>query len=220
MRRLAAWCHDRRRTVIGLWVVAFIVLAALWGTAAGQFANTFNLPGTESQRTYDLLKSKFPQASGDSATVVFSVDQGKVLDPRNQASIDKAVATIKKSPEVLGVADPFAKGAPVSQDGRITFSTIQFKHSGGDVDAKAVKTMAEDTLKLDGQGGVQVALGGDIIHWSTAKQGGSGELFGLLVAALVLFLPLGIVPMGLPLLSALFAMVVSLSLTAVIGAQV
>src|SRR3954453_11561679 len=219
MRRLAAWCHDRRRTVIGLWVVAFIVLAALWGTAAGQFANTFNLPGTESQRTYDLLKSKFPQASGDSATVVFSVDQGKILDPGNKATIDQAVATIKKSPEVLGVADPFAKGAPVSQDGRITFSTIQFKHSGGDVDVKAVKTMAEDTLKLDGQNNVQVALGGDIIHWSTAQQGGAGELFGIIVAALVLFLTLGVVAMGLPLLNALFAMVVSLALMGVIGTR-
>src|SRR3954465_11814106 len=220
MRRLAAWCHDRRRTVIGLWVVAFIVLAALWGTAAGQFANTFNLPGTESQRTYDLLKSKFPQASGDSATVVFSVDQGKVLDPGNQAAIDKAVATIKKSPEVLAVADPFPKAAPVSKDGRITPSTVQFKHSGGDVDAKAVKTMAEDTLKLDGKGGVQVALGGDIIHWSTAQQGGAGEIFGIIVAAIVLFLTLGVVAMGLPLLNALFAMVVSLGLMAVLGTRV
>ena len=75
--------------------------------------------------------------------------------------------------------------------------------------------MAENTLKLDGQGGVQVALGGDIIHWSTAEQGGAGEIFGILVAALVLFLTLGVVAMGLPLLNALFAMVVSLSLMAV-----
>ena len=79
--------------------------------------------------------------------------------------------------------------------------------------------MAEDTLKLDGQGGVQVALGGDIIHWSTAEQGGAGEIFGILVAAVVLFLTLGVVAMGLPLLNALFAMVVSLSLMAVVGTR-
>ena len=79
--------------------------------------------------------------------------------------------------------------------------------------------MAEDTLKLDGKGGVQVALGGDIIHWSTAEQGGAGELFGILVAAIVLFLTLGVVAMGLPLLNALFAMVVSLSIMAVVGTR-
>ena len=79
--------------------------------------------------------------------------------------------------------------------------------------------MAEDTLKLDGKDGVQVALGGDIIHWSTAEQGGAGEIFGLLVAAIVLFLTLGVVAMGLPLLNALFAMIVSLGLMAVIGTR-
>src|ERR687895_2781680 len=115
MRKLAAWCHDRRRTVIGLWVAAFVLLAALWGTAAGDFVNNFRLPGTESQRAYDLLKEKFPQQSGDTASVVFAVDQGRVLDPANRPAIERVVAEIKKSPEVLAVGGPFAQGAPVSQ---------------------------------------------------------------------------------------------------------
>src|SRR3954451_16375870 len=204
MRRLAAWCHDRRRTVIGLWVVAFIVLAGLWGTAAGSFSNNFRLPGTESQRAYDLLKSKFPQQSGDTASVVFAVDQGRVVDASHKPQIAAVLAEIKTSPEVLGVGDPFAQGAPVSRDGKITFAQIQFRKGAGDVDPKQVKTMVERTLALDGKGGVQVALGGDIVHWSTAQQGGAGEIFGLLVAAFVLFLTLGVVAMGLPLLNALF----------------
>ena len=220
MRSLAAWCHDRHRTVIGLWVAAFVIFAVLWATAAGQFVNNFNLPGTESQRAYDLLRDKFPQQAGDTASVVFAVKDGAVLDAANRPEIEKVVAEIKKSPEVLAVGDPFAEGAPVSKDGKITFAQIMFKHSAGDVDVKQVKTMAEDTLKLDGQGGVQVALGGDIIHWSTAEQGGAGEIFGLLVAALVLFLTLGVVAMGLPLLNALFAMVVSLSIMALAGTRV
>ncbi|WP_051324323.1 MMPL family transporter [Candidatus Solirubrobacter pratensis] len=220
MRTLAAWCHDRRRTVIGLWVAAFVVLAALWGSAAGDYVNNFRLPGTESQRAYDLLKDRFPQQAGDTATVVFAVDRGKVLDAGNRPTIEQAVATIKKSPEVLAVGDPFAGGAPVSRDGRITFAQIQFRKSSGDVDVKQVKAMAENTLALDGKGGVQVALGGDVIHWSTAQQGGAGEIFGILVAAIVLFMTLGVVAMGLPLLNALFAMVVSLALMAVIGTRV
>src|SRR4051794_18001949 len=147
MRSLAAWCHDRRRTVIGLWVGAFILLAALWATAAGDYVNNFRLPGTESQRAYDLLKDKFPQQAGDTASVVFAVKDGAVLDHKPQ--IDKTIATIKKSPEVLAVSDPSAQGAPVSKDGRITFAQIQFKKAAGDVDAPAVKKMAEQTLKLD-----------------------------------------------------------------------
>src|SRR3954465_11313867 len=220
MRKLAAWCHDRRRTVIGVWVAAFVLCAALWGTAAGEFVNNFRLPGTESQRAYDLLKERFPQQSGDTASVVFAVERGRVLDAGNRPHIERARAEIAKSPEVLAVGDPFARGAPVSKDGRITFAQIQFRKGAGDVDAAKVKTMAEQTLALDGKGGVQVALGGDIIHWSTAEQGGAGEIFGILVAAIVLFLTLGVVAMGLPLLNALFAMVVSLSLMGVVGTRV
>src|SRR5215208_696581 len=217
MRKLAAWCHDRRRTVLALWVAAFVLAAALWGTAAGEFVNNFRLPGTESQRAYDLLKDRFPQQSGDTASVVFAVDKGRVLEPSHRPQIDRVLAEIKKSPEVLTVGDPFARGAPVSKDGRITFAQIQFRKGAGDVDAAKVKTMAEDTLKLDGKGGVQVALGGDIIHWSTAEQGGAGEIVGILVAAVVLFLTLGVVAMGLPLLNALFAMVVSIGLMSIVG---
>jgi putative drug exporter of the RND superfamily len=213
MRRLAAWCHDRRLTVIGIWVVAFIVIAGLWGAASGTFVNKFNLPGTESQRAYDLLKDRFPQQSGDTATVVFAVKDGKVLDHRS--TIDAATAEIKKSPEVLGVDDPTA-----SKDGTIAFSTIQFRKGGGDVDPVKVKTMTENTLKLDGQDGVQVALGGDIIHWSNAQQGGAGEMFGILIAAVVLFLTLGLVAMWLPLVNALFAMIVALGVMAVLGTRI
>jgi putative drug exporter of the RND superfamily len=220
MRKLAAWCHDRRRTVIGIWVAAFVVLGALWAVGAGEYVNNFRLPGTESQRAYDLLKDRFPQQAGDTASVVFAVDNGGVLDAGNRPEIERAISEIKKSPEVLGVGDPFAQGAPVSKDGRITFATIQFRHSAGDVDVKQVKTMSENVLKLDGQGGVQVALGGDVIHWANAEQGGAGEIFGILVAALVLFLTLGVVAMGLPLLNALFAMVVSLAAMAVLGTRV
>jgi RND superfamily putative drug exporter len=220
MRKIAAWCHDRRRLVIGLWVAAFFLAAGLWGAAAGQYANVFTLPGTESQRTYDLLKERFPQQSGDTASVVFAVKDGGVLDAGNRPQIEKVRAEIAKSPEVLAVGDPFAEGAPVSRDGKITFATIQFRKGAGDADVKQIKEMAEDTLALDGQGGVQVALGGDIIHWSTAETGGAGELIGILVAAVVLFLTLGVVAMGLPLLNALFAMVVSLALMAVVGTRV
>src|SRR3954463_16536244 len=220
MRNLAAWCHDRRRTVIALWIAAFVLLAGLWGAAAGGYVNNFNLPGTESQRAYDLLKDRFPQQSGDTATVVFAVKDGRVLSPAHRATIERAIGEIKRSPEVLTVADPFAKGAPVSRDGKITFAPIQFRKAPGDVDAKQVKTMTERTLSLDGKGGVQVALGGDIIHWSSAQQGSAGEVFGLIVAAAVLFLTLGVVAMGLPLLNALFAMVVSLGLIAVVGTHV
>ena len=220
MRSLAAWCHDRRRTVIGLWVGAFILMAGLWATAAGDYVNNFNLPGTESQRAYDLLKDKFPQQAGDTASVVFAVKDGAVLD--EQARADREGD--RDDQEVARGA----RGRRPVRRGRARLARTAGSRSRRSCSRSPPATSTprpsrrwpRTRSKLDGQGGVQVALGGDIIHWSTAEQGGAGEIFGILVAALVLFLTLGVVAMGLPLLNALFAMVVSLSLTAVIGTQV
>ena len=92
MRKLAAWCHDRRRTVIGIWVAAFVVVGALWAVGAGEYVNNFRLPGTESQRAYDLLKDRFPQQAGDTASVVFAVDKGGVLDAGNRPEIERAIS--------------------------------------------------------------------------------------------------------------------------------
>ncbi|MEA2214820.1 MAG: putative drug exporter of the superfamily, partial [Solirubrobacteraceae bacterium] len=61
MRRIAQWCHDRHRLVIGLWIAAIVGFGALAGASGGGFVNNFSLPGSESQKAVDLLKSKFPQ---------------------------------------------------------------------------------------------------------------------------------------------------------------
>src|SRR3954454_7063801 len=104
MHTIAAWCHDRRRTVIGLWVGAFLILAALWGTAAGTYVNKFNLPGTESQRSYALRNARSPEQSGDTASDVCAVKNGKVTDHRDEFA--RGRPEIAKAPEVESVAPP------------------------------------------------------------------------------------------------------------------
>src|SRR6185436_1339413 len=96
----AAWCHDRRRTVLGLWVAAFLIAAVLWGVAAGDYINNFRLPGTESQRAYDLLKDRCPQQSGATASVVFAVKDGNVLAASHRPQIEQAIGEIEKTPAV------------------------------------------------------------------------------------------------------------------------
>ena len=136
MRKLAAWCHDRRRTVIGLWVAAFVVLAALWAAAAGEFVNNFNLPGTESQRTYDLLKDKFPQQSGDTANVVFAVKDGKVLD----ASARRSRQVTRRDREVARGARgrrPVRRGRARLRGRQDHLRPDPVQEGAGDVDAEA-----------------------------------------------------------------------------------
>ena len=60
LRRLARFCYDRRRYVLVAWLIGLVVVIGLSKTAGGKSATNFTLPGTESQRTFDLLKQNFP----------------------------------------------------------------------------------------------------------------------------------------------------------------
>ena len=61
--RMAAWCYRRRRLVVVAWIVALVGVNVLAQTVGGDLLKTFSLPGTESQRTFDVLKQNF--AAGD-----------------------------------------------------------------------------------------------------------------------------------------------------------
>ena len=70
----AAASHWKRSLAIVLAVL--VTLGVLAGVAGGSFTDDFSSPGTESQKAIDLLEQRFPAQSGDTATVVFSVERG------------------------------------------------------------------------------------------------------------------------------------------------
>src|ERR1700730_18286255 len=70
--RFAAWCYDRRRAVVALWIATLAVVTGLSFVFPGVFANKFGGGHSESQRAQDFLKAHFPTEAGDSAQVVFA----------------------------------------------------------------------------------------------------------------------------------------------------
>src|SRR5947209_6694226 len=76
VERLAAWCYDHRRRVVLLWIVALVGIGVLGGTFGGKYATSFSAPDFESQRAYDLLREKFPNAAGDSLELVVKAPAG------------------------------------------------------------------------------------------------------------------------------------------------
>ena len=72
MRRLAAWSHDHRRIVLALWASMLLLFGGLAAGVGTGAVDTFSLPGSESQRAYDLMEEQFPQQSGDSSQIVFA----------------------------------------------------------------------------------------------------------------------------------------------------
>jgi RND superfamily putative drug exporter len=214
MRSLAAWCHDRHRLVIGLWIAAVIATGALAGGAGGGFVDNFSLPGSESQKAVDLLKDKFPQQAGDSSQVVFKADTGTLADASNKARIQVLVAKLETLPSVADVVDPFsAPGAgSVSRDGRIGFATLAFDKQASELEKADVERVVETAQAAAGNG-LQVNLGGFAIKFASQQEQSATELVGVAVAIVVLVLVLGsFTAMAMPLIVAISAIAVAMSL--------
>ena len=63
--------------------------------------SSFRLPGTESQRAYDLLAEHFPAAKGDTDQLVFRARSGTLKDPEIKAQIEAALKKVADRKSVV-----------------------------------------------------------------------------------------------------------------------
>ena len=87
--------HWKRSLVAAIGVVVLLVVAA---GAGGQSTDDYSVPGTESQQAIDLFKAHSPAFGGVDSTVVFTVGEGKVADPRPRAAIDRLCDDVLRVP--------------------------------------------------------------------------------------------------------------------------
>ena len=126
-------------------------------------------------------------------------------------------AEIEEFPHVSEVASPYVKGgaAAVSDDGEIAYATIQFDAAGNKLDKEKTREIIAIAQKPAGEG-LQVELGGNLIAEAEQEEGDSSFGIGLLAAMVILLLTFGsVVAMGLPLITALFALGVGISLVTI-----
>ncbi len=214
MRAFATWTTGHRKTVIIGWIVALIGVGMIASSAGDDFSEEFKLPSSDSQEAFDLLEEKFPAQSGETAQIVYKADSG-VETPAVKDKLEDVFAKVEKVPHVSEVASPYESGgaAAVSEDGKIAYATVQFDVTTEklrDGETEEVVTSAQDAAG----NGLEVALGGQPIEEYRAEEEAdiSGAV-GLLAAVVVLLLTFGsVVAMGLPVVTALFALGVGLSL--------
>ncbi|MER5779556.1 MMPL family transporter [Streptomyces sp. NPDC002039] len=201
--KLGRLAFRRRGLTLLLWMLVFAggVLAA--ASAPPLPSDTFTMPGTETQKAYDLLKEKFPDISTDGAkarVVVRAPAGAKLADPAQKAKVDALVADLTRSPEVVSVVDPF-RGQAVSKDGTTGYASVAYEVGATSIspETHAALTKAVSDARASG---LTVEMGGDAVPPSQSM--GSGEIIGLTVAALVLLATFGsLVAAGMPLLTAL-----------------
>jgi putative drug exporter of the RND superfamily len=217
MRGFATWCTGHRKTVIIGWIVALIGVGMVAGSVGSDFSEEFKLPASDSQEAFDLLKTKFPQQSGDTATIVFKADGG-VESAAVKSKMEGVFADVAKLPHISEVASPYEGGAAaISKNGKIAYATVQFDVSTDKLEKDDLKKLISTSRAAAGSG-LQVDVGGQPIEEVRSEEEGGDSTFaiGLLAAIVILLLTFGsVVAMGLPLVTALFALGVGLSLVTI-----
>ncbi|MBK3568836.1 MMPL family transporter [Streptomyces sp. MBT62] len=178
----------------------------------------FTMPGIESQKAFDLLEQRFPgtAADGASARIVFVAPNGeKVTATDNKAAIEKLVTEAADGSQVASAVDPFAAKA-VSKDATTAYSTVTFKVKADDLTG-AAKTHLERAIDTARDAGLTVEVGGDALATQPAA-GGSAEAIGIAIAAIVLLITFGsLAAAGLPLLTAILGVGISMSAILALG---
>ncbi len=179
----------------------------------------FSMPGIESQEAFDLMEERFPGAAADGATarVVFVSPNGeKVTASENKEAVEAAIAELGDGTQVASTVDPYESGA-VSEDGSTAYTTVTYKvDAAGLTDAS--RSHLDESLEHARDSGLTVEAGGDAME-DMGGPSGTAEAIGVSVAAVVLLITFGsLAAAGLPLLTALIGVGISLfAITALAG---
>ena len=181
------------RIVIGS-LVSLVVLLALVFTIGGSLKDEFEIPGSDTQKATDLIKSEFSSEEGSVLNLVFAAPKGERLDtPERKAAVNAAIAKLKTSEfkakdgkaGVESVGNPFSDQT-FSKDGRIAYAEAQFSETIETADRPevvAVEDAVRDTVK---PAGVIAEFNGEAE--APPIQQGIQELLGFLAAFIVLMI--------------------------------
>ena len=183
------------RSITGRWKRSLAVaIAVLFGLIALSVAapepppDNFNVPGAESQAALDLFTDHVPALAGVDATVVYSVEEGRLGEPANKRAIEASLAELKALPDIISVDDPFDDRAPrISADGRIAATDVRYDLEFGDVTSETGEALEAAARAAEGTG-VDVALRGIVIDAAAQQEFPIGELIGIAIAIVLLSL--------------------------------
>ncbi|WP_404790940.1 MMPL family transporter [Streptomyces tendae] len=217
--RLGRLAFRRRWTVALVWAAVLAAVGLAGMTAPESEEEPFSMPGIESQEAFDLMEERFPGAAADGATarVVFVSPNGeKVTATENKKAVEAAIAELGDGTQVASTVDPYESGA-VSEDGSTAYTTVTYKvDAAGLTDAS--HSHLDESLEHARDSGLTVEAGGDAMA-DMGGPSGTAEAIGISVAAVVLLITFGsLAAAGLPLLTALIGVGISLfAITALAG---
>lgn len=126
--RLGKFSATHRWAVVALWLV--ILLGAGGAAAAfhGQMSNNFQIPGTETQRMLDKLKTDLPASAGGSAGIVFESANG--FNEAQKGAVSDVLKDLATESYVQSAVSPFQTQAALD-DAAAQIATGQQKLDDG-----------------------------------------------------------------------------------------
>ncbi|MEU5893774.1 MMPL family transporter [Streptomyces sp. NPDC047461] len=216
--RIGRWAFRRRRLVGGLWLGVLVLAVVGAAVAPAGEEEDLSMPGTESQKAFDLLDERFPQSNsqGAEARLVFQAPDGQRVTAReHKAAVEDTLGSLDGGDQVASTTDPYGTGA-VSEDGTIAYSTVTYTAEAVDLTG-ATKSALENAASQARDAGLTVEIGGSALD-AEEELGGTTELIGVAVAAVVLVLALGsLVAAGLSLLTAFVGVAIAFGLVSALA---
>ncbi len=217
---VASRCHDRRRVVLGAWVITLVVIAGVSGALGDAYRDEFNLPDSDSKSGFDVLDRDFGgQGAGGNGTIVFRAEQG-IDDPAVKAAMTALFDAVAAQDNVDLVESPYD---PANSDrlvsstgqhaGKIAYANVNVPEDLQTPEAAKIRDFVDEHApRIDG---VQIELGGE---WFAEFENPSSETIGLAFAIIILILAFGsVLAMGLPVASALFGIFIGTSIVALLS---
>jgi RND superfamily putative drug exporter len=222
--RLGRFSARRPWVVIGSWLALALVVVGAASAFGHKLEDSFRVPGMDSQQANDLLAAAGTGQAGVTAQIVVTpldgtanfFDSGPARDAL--AEVRSGAAAL---PHVLSTSDPVGalRSGPgaartngvVSPDGRVALVSLQYPP----LDQLSVKDLAN--LKDFGAAArtgspLRIELGGALFFAFEQPPANVGEIVGLLVAAVILFLAFGsLIATALPIGMAIFGLAVGIS---------
>ncbi len=210
--------------VIAAWVVMAVVVIGASASFGRELEDSFEAPGLDSSEALALLTTSRSEAAGPTAQVVVTPRDAAATffsSAQSAAALRELQAELGALPNVLGTSDPTgavasgptsaAATGSISEDGRVAVVRVQYalldKLSVQDLDN--LKAAAE---KLRPGSPLRIELGGDLFFSFESDGSGSGEMFGLIAAVIILLLAFGsLIAMGLPIGLAIFGLALGVS---------
>ncbi|WP_129843375.1 MMPL family transporter [Streptomyces sp. RFCAC02] len=211
--RLGRWAFRRRRLVLGIWLAAAVVAALTSVLSGGTTTDVFTIPGTEAQRTTDLLERRLPAFGGGQTQVVLAAEgSAKVTDPGPRAGIEEAFRALADVPQAASATGPFDGDSPqVSRDGTVALGTVQFRTDPGTVEQSTLDAV-ERAVRPAERAGLRVEYSGSVYPGWQTEVSELPELAGLVIALVILLITFGALAAALlPVVTAVIGIAITMT---------